>query len=390
MKKIITTTLLSAALSLTLPMGTTQAANFLIGEHSPLSGKMARVGTGSHRGITAGLHAMNEKYQGTHTFELKTIDDESSPAKAVSAVEKLASEGVIAFSGGYGSNIIGPASEAANKANLPYITFGGVAGALSKRGHQGFFRINSAAGYGKAAIGLVHDMGINKVSILHSNKEATTKVSAYIEKTLKKDGLLITSHEYDSHTNDFKSLVNKVKHRDKPEAILMVGYESEYVGILRAAKVLKPKVKAMIGLWSLATGKMAAEFPDLMENVYGTAMLPFPASFDSPKAQQFYQAYKAVYDDEPSYLEQFGYVQTRLLLEAIVSANDQGKLNAKGISDELRKTDEMTISGRIKFDKHGDNPEFVQRMAQHQQGKIPLVWPQTDATGNKAFPATPW
>lgn len=389
MKKT-TTTLLSAAVYLAISTVTADAANFVIGEHTALSGPMAHVGTGSHRGIVAGLYAMNEKYKGTHTFELKTIDDQSSPAKAVSAVEKLASEGVLAFTGGYGSNIIGPASDAAAKANLPYITFGGVADELSHRGQQGFFRINSNEGYGKAVVGLIREMNIKKVTVLYSNKEATTKMSEYVREALQKDGLSVTAHEYDSHTNDFKSLINKVKFGDKPEAIIMVSYENEYVGILRAAKVLKPNVKAMVGLWGLATGKMAEEFPDLMENVYGTAMLPFPADFASPMEQDFYTAYKANFADEPSYLEQFGYVQTRLLLEAIVSANAHDSLNTKTIAEELRKTDTMTITGRIRFDKNGDNPEFIQRVGQHQKGKIPLVWPQADATGAKVFPAVPW
>ncbi|WP_417821217.1 ABC transporter substrate-binding protein [Terasakiella sp.] len=366
------------------------SANFVIGEHTPLSGKLARVGTGSHRGVMTGIKVLNDKYAGQHTFELKTIDDESSPAKAVSAVEKLASEGVIAFSGGYASGVIGPASEAANKAQIPYITFGGVASALSKRGHEGFFRINSAAGYGKAIVGLVDEMGLKSVSIAYSNKEATHKMAGYIEKKLSEKGLKVSTHEYDAHVKDFKSIVNKIKLRDRSEAILMVGYESEYVGILRAAKLLKPDVKAMIGVWSLATGKMAKEFPDLMENVYGTAMLPFPVSFNSPKQKLFYEAFKANFKDEPSYLEQFGYVQTRLLGEAIVRAFDKNELNLKGIAEELRKTDEETVSGRVRFDEHGDNPEFVQRVGQHQKGTIPLVWPATSKTGEKVFPGTPW
>ena len=390
MKKITATTLLSAAMCLSLqPLGA-QAANFLIGEHEPLSGKMARVGSGAHRGIVAGMYAMNEKYKGVHTFELKTIDDESSPAKAVSAVEKLASEGVIAFTGGYGSNIIGPASEAAHKANLPYITFGGVAPGLSQRGHEGFFRINNSAGYGKAIIGLIEEMGVKKVSILFSNKEATANMTHDVEGALAKDGIEVVSHEFDASTKDFKSVVNKIKFQDKPEVILMVGYEADYIGILRAAKVLKPDVKAMVGLWGLATGKMADEFPDLMENVYGTAMLPFPATFSSPMAHEFYTAYKASFDDEPSYLEQFGYVQTRLMLEAIVKANDSGNLTSKGISDELRKTNERTVSGHVRFDEHGDNPDFTQRVGQHQKGQIPLIWPAEDATNAKVFPGVPW
>ena len=44
--------------------------------------------------------------------------------------------------------------------------------------------------------------------------------------------------------------------------IAMIGYENDYVGILRAAKVLKPDVKAMVGVWSLATSKMQDDFPN--------------------------------------------------------------------------------------------------------------------------------
>ncbi|MFX5563051.1 hypothetical protein ABTD73_21615, partial [Acinetobacter baumannii] len=74
-------------------------------------------------------------------------------------------------------------------------------------------------------------------------------------------------------------IVNKIKLQDKPEVIAMIGYENDYVGILRAARVLKPAVKAMVGVWSLATPKMAQDFPDLVPNVYGTALLPYPAQF---------------------------------------------------------------------------------------------------------------
>ena len=35
--------------------------------------------------------------------------------------------------------------------------------------------------------------------------------------------------------SDFKPVVNKVRLRDKSDVILMVGYENDYVGILRAA-----------------------------------------------------------------------------------------------------------------------------------------------------------
>jgi branched-chain amino acid transport system substrate-binding protein len=60
---------------------------------------------------------------------------------------------VVAITGGYGSNNIAPASDAANKLGLVYITSGGVDDSLVSSGRKNFFRINNTAGYEKAVLG---------------------------------------------------------------------------------------------------------------------------------------------------------------------------------------------------------------------------------------------
>ena len=99
---------LSLALAASLLAGSALAENFVIGSHVPLTGNLARVGKGMDEGIAVAVSLANEDHKGKHSFEVKKIDDETSPAKAVAAVERLASEGAVAFTGGYGSNIIGP------------------------------------------------------------------------------------------------------------------------------------------------------------------------------------------------------------------------------------------------------------------------------------------
>uniref|UniRef100_UPI003D741DC8 ABC transporter substrate-binding protein n=1 Tax=Azospirillum sp. TaxID=34012 RepID=UPI003D741DC8 len=376
----------TAAVALAIGVGVAQAKDFVLGEQSPLSGNLARVGQGMHEGISVAIDMANKQYAGKHSFKLETIDDETSPAKAVAAVEKLAGMGVVALTGGYGSNIIGPASEAANKAGLVYITSGGVTPELTERGHKTFFRINNTDGYATAMIGLLEEMKAKKVSVVYLNKEATSNLAKSVQKTLAAKGVTVGMHEFDASTNDFKPLVNKVKLQDRPDVVAMVGYENDYVGILRAAKVLKPDVKAMVGVWSLATSQMAKEFPDLMENVYGTSMLPYPVEFTAPEAQEFAKTYKTLFGKEPDYLGQFGYVQTKLLIQAILRADAAGT----GIADELRKTDEPTLIGRVTFNEKGDNPNFSHRMGQHQKGKVVLVWPADAANGKAVFPGVPW
>jgi branched-chain amino acid transport system substrate-binding protein len=181
-----------------------------------------------------------------------------------------------------------------------------------------------------------------------------------------------------------------VKLQDKSEVLLMSGYENDYVGILRAAKVLKPELKSVVGLWSLAVPKMASDFPDLMPNVIGTAMLPYPVEYKDAEGKAFADTYKRMFKKEVDYLAQFGYVKATLLFEAIARAADKGTLKQGGLSEELRKTDRNTLIGRVTFDAAGDNPNFQQRMGQHDNGKIVIVSPAADASGKLRYPAVPW
>ena len=384
MKNITIAALIAMAMA-----GGARAEEFTVGAELPLTGTLARVGSGMQEGVMVAAEVFN-KTNGKHKIKIVTIDDESAPAKAVAAVEKLASQGAVAITGGYGSNNISPASDAANKLGLVYITSGGVDDSLVNSGRKNFFRINNTAGYEKAVQGLLADMGVKSVSIVFSTKEATSDLANSVQKVLSTKGVKAVTHSFDPAITDFKPIINKIKLQDKSEAILMVGYENDYVGILRAARVLKPPVKAMIGVWSLATPKMASEFPDLMPNVYGTALLPFPAHFDTADGKAFADAYKALYKKEPDYLGQFGYVQSMLLFEAIARAADKGTVKKGGVAEELRKTDRDTLIGRVQFGANGDNPNFVHRMGQHQGKNIVIVWPKETATGSMVYPGLPW
>jgi len=87
--------LVSAALGLALgAVGATaghaqSATKLVIGAHMPMTGSLARSGHAFDEGMRVALEACNAA-QPRYRFEVEEIDDESTPAKAVSAVEKLA------------------------------------------------------------------------------------------------------------------------------------------------------------------------------------------------------------------------------------------------------------------------------------------------------------
>ena len=380
---------LTTALTTALATTAASAEEFTVGAHMPLTGALARSGAGFNEGIQAAVDVFN-RTNGKHRIKMSTIDDESAPAKAVGAVEKLASQNVVGIIGGYGSNIIGPASDASNRLGITYVTAGGVNEALTKRGYKTFFRINNTRGYELALETLMAEVGAKSVSILYSTKEATTDLAKGVGKVLETKGVKVTLHAFDPAITDFKPIINKVKLQDKSEVLLMSGYENDYVGILRAAKVLKPQLKSIVGVWSLATAKMGADFPDLMANVIGTALLPFPVEYKTAEGKQFADSYKKLFNTDVDYLAQFGYVKAMLLFEAIARSADAGTIKKGGVAIEMSKTNRETLIGKVTFDANGDNLNFQHRMGQHQGNKIAIVSPASEATAPIKYPALPW
>lgn len=385
----------SFALTLTLAMaamaGICHAEEFKVGVQLSLTGPTALAGNEMHRGIQAAAEVFNQQHP-KHRIRLIAADDESNPAKAVAAVEKLASQGVVSIIGSTTSNLAGPASEAANKGGVVYVTTGGTSDELVKRGLKNFFRISNTRGYAAGMVGLFNSMGVKSLSIVYSTKEATADLANKVDRAMKAKGVKTAMHPFDPGTTDFKPIINKVKLKDRTEAIAMIGYENDYVGILRAAKVIKPHVKAIAGPWALATPKMAASFGDLMTNVYGALVLPYPADYRSPASKTFAETYKRLFNAESNYHSQTTYILSQMLFDAIVRAHESGALAKGGLAAELRRINrDDTFLGRIKFDANGDNTNYQAHMGQFQgNGAIAVVWPKEHATAKRNYPAVPW
>jgi branched-chain amino acid transport system substrate-binding protein len=173
--------------------------------------------------------------------------------------------------------------------------------------------------------------------------------------------------------------------------MVMIAYENDYVGILRAARVLKPPLKAVVGAWALATPKMAAGFPDLLPNVFGATVLPTQIGND-PLAQEFEQAYRQRYKSRASYHAQTSYAISRLLFDALAKTEQAGALGKSGaLADTLRRSQQQTLLGPVRFDQRGDNPNYTAHMGQFRaNGDIDIVWPAASATAKPRFPALPW
>jgi branched-chain amino acid transport system substrate-binding protein len=369
---------------------TVDAREYLVGVQLPLSGAYARTGKSMLEGFTTAMEEFN-KHNPKHKIKLVVIDDESTVSKAISAAEKLASQGVVGIIGGMSTKLIAPAADIASKEGIAYITVGSTQKEMLDQGFKTFFRLNNNDGYNKPVADLIIGLGAKKVSMLTVTTQGNIDGGILVMNRLKEKGIKVVEHRFEGGVADFKPLINKVKIQDQPDVLLMNCLESDNINILRAAKVVKPNVKAVIGMYSVATAKMATEFPDLVQNVYGTTMLSLPPEFKTAEGKAFERTFKKLYNNEPDYLNQLSFVQGQVMYEAIKRTADKGGVTRGAVVSELRKTNRDTLIGRVAFNEKGDNPNFHTAIGQHQQGKrIPLVWPKEVATGKMNYPASPW
>jgi branched-chain amino acid transport system substrate-binding protein len=390
MKEMAAACLLAAALGAALPA---QAKDFPVGVELPFTGPLAQAGTEMKRGIEVAADVYNRRHPANHVTLIQ-IDDESNPAKAVAAVEKLASQKVVAIAGAANSNCAGPASEAADKAGIVYMTSGGTSADMVSRGLKTFFRVSNTPGYAKGILGLFDSLGVKSVSIVYSTKDATSDLARQLDTALKAKGVTTTLHAFDPSMTDFKPVINKIKLQDKPDAMAMIGYENDYVGILRASKVLKPSLKAIAAPWAFASPKMASSFPDLVPNVYGATVLASPADYRSADQKEFSETYKRLFNTESNYQSQTSFAYSLLLFDAIARADKAGTLDKGGLAENLRKggsESQESFLGKVAFDARGDNPGYVAHMGQFKtDGKLVLVSPAEYATAKPQYPGVPW
>src|SRR3989441_10207621 len=116
------------------------AQTIKVGAVVPLTGRCGGGGAQVRAGYEIGVEHVNAA-GGVDVggkklpLELVLLDDESDATKTVSRLETLAAQGVVAYLGGFGSDLHAAAASVAEKNRTPYL---GVAFALHKIHTQGF------------------------------------------------------------------------------------------------------------------------------------------------------------------------------------------------------------------------------------------------------------
>ncbi|MDR7482605.1 MAG: amino acid ABC transporter substrate-binding protein [Armatimonadota bacterium] len=324
-------------------------------------------------------------------LELVLLDDESDPTKTVARLETLfASHQVVAYLGGFGSDLHAAAASIAEKNRVPYL---GVAFALHKIHQQGFRYLFSP--FPKSP-----DLTRETYRFLNASipeAQRPRRVAIFKEKTDWGDEMgglwatrapefgyqAVVQEEYAVGSRDFSDIILRARAAGA-EAVFAIPTPPDGFTLVRQMKELAFNAKFYLFIraadavvWGRNLGKDGDYF-SLAPGWHNAVKYPGVRELNEKHARAFGRPADVITGP--------AYANVQILADAITRA---GTLDRAKIRDAVAATQMTTVMGPVRFRPDGTGM-VVTVFLQWQNGRQELVWPKEFATAPLQFPAPPW
>ncbi|MDE6735432.1 MAG: branched-chain amino acid ABC transporter substrate-binding protein [Desulfovibrio sp.] len=343
-----------------------------IGLMCPLTGKWASEGQDMKNIVSLLVDETNAKGGiNGDTVRLVVEDDAGDPRTAALAAQKLASAGVAAVIGTYGSAVTEATQNIVDEAGLVQIGTGSTSVRLTEKGLERFFRTSPRDdAQGKSAAAAIEKGGYKAVALLHDNSSYAKGLAEESRAALEKAGVKVIF--FDALTpgeRDYTAILTKLKAAN-PDLVFFTGYYPETGMLLRQKKEMSWNVPMM--------GGDAANHQDLVKIAgpeaaagYFFISPPLPQDMDTKEAKDFLAAYKAKYDSVPVSVWA---VLAGDAYKAIEAALTAGKADPEAMAAWLKDLKDLPgLSGSLGFDAKGDRVgEFYRTYVVNNEGAFEL------------------
>jgi branched-chain amino acid transport system substrate-binding protein len=322
-------------------------------------------------------------------IELTILDDESDATKTVARMETLAAQGVVAYLGGFASDLHAAAASVAEKNRTPYL---GVAFALHKIHTQGFRYLFSPFWKSPDIEQGTIDMFASfpaaerprRVAIFQEKTDWGQEMAAAWVDAGKRAGYqVVVNAEYAPGAKDFSDMIlaGKSAHAD---VVFGLPTPPDGMTIIKQMKELgfSPKMTLLIRapdppVWSKNLGK---------DGDYVVLAPGWHFAVKAPGVTELNEAHRKKLGRPADPIVGPAYACVQILAAAITRA---GAADREKIRDAIAATDMTTVVGPVRFRPDGTgivNAVFVQWL----DGKQELVWPKDAATRPLVYPAPPF
>jgi branched-chain amino acid transport system substrate-binding protein len=364
----------------------------LIGEINSRTGLLASQGLAIAEGIRIAVDDVNAAGGvGGRAVRLLERDDEGKAERAIAAAEELvARRGVVALLGGYVDSLVGPVSEVAERARVPYLAAASLDERLTARGYRYFFRVSSLRPYVTATVGVVRDLvHARRVAILHATTPGATQLAARQRQAFLADGIEVVAFEpFAPGLSDFVPLLRRVRDA-QADVLVSDAFFADHLLAVRQLTQARIRVPGFLGAFGLEFPEVIRELGGAAEGLLGTTAwqpgVHVPAA--PAESNAFVEAYRTRFRREAVPLSMHGYAAARALLAALAAAGAEGRtLEGEPLREALARVDLPTPLGRVRFTPEGEPVAYERVVVQVQRGRHVVVYPRAAASAPLVHP----
>jgi len=330
------------------------------------------------------------------TLELVKGDTEGVAETGNSEMERLISqEGVVVVMGSALSGTTLPASEIAERNEVPYIVPNALDGVITDRGLKYVFQtVSTLQQWGADDAKWAKEQGAQTAVITVPNFTFGSEVETVWREALAEEGIeLLASFTYEGSAQDFTDTILRVKQEDPDVWFALGNNQAPQMAKQAKEQGYHPKM----GIISLGSGFGSTFFlneagQDVADGIIVTQdFAPVSALNVDPEFRARFQEYTGQ-DLGGTY--NTTYASTWLLADALEAACST---DPKVIAETLRTTTFTDGEGKwgfqwpqVSFDEKGRLQEAASVIAQWQNGEMVAVWPPELAAATAVWPVPAW
>jgi branched-chain amino acid transport system substrate-binding protein len=323
---------------------------------------------------------------GKRKIEFVSYDDQSEPAKAAQIYEKLISDDKVDL-------LLAPWATPTHIAIAPVVerhkfpVVGNTASTTLIRdlgGKYMWFVEPLPDAYGPALADLLANIGLKRAAIIAMQLPLALETKKFLVPALQKAKIdIVFNQEYPPDIKDMTGMLTSLK-ATNPDAILGLSYPNDSIIYMNTAREIG--LTAPFQLLEIGPTE-----PFLLQkfgaNLDGVTTIGHwsPHQKAWPKAQPFFDAYKAKFNEAPDYLDTISsYASCEITQAAVAKVG----LNHEKIRETIASDTFDTINGPIKFNGAA-NAITPAGYLQIQKGVAELIWPKEIKTADFQ-PKGPW
>jgi branched-chain amino acid transport system substrate-binding protein len=379
-------------------------AEVVIGATLPLTGSEARIGGFFKEGYELAVAEVNRnggiQVGGAKMpVRLELLDDTSTQATAVSLAERLINNDRVQFLlGTYGTNVVEAQSTVAEQSGVPYVTGGGAASAIYKRGYKWIFgTLAPVELLGTTLMTWIAEQQAAgklprpaKIALVWENTSHGKDFRKGVSDFAQKSGgafQIVVDESFELNGKDFSPLLGKVKAAGAdmfladahlPDYITM---HRQYVAAGLCHKVLSYGARGSEKAAIEALGQ--ENVTHILSGVWWNTQL----SDKIPQSKAFADAFRARYQRDPEWFQALSYETAHALFAAIEKA---GKTDREAVRAALAamKMPSLLPGGTLEFPAatgaQAQNPFVLQQNM--PDGEAPIIYPKDVASAEGVAP----